>query len=319
MAQRSKRIIFNVDKEKYNKESIALFNKYKIYMSIKELSPVTMYVYEKDLYAWFSYIYLFQNGKSVTEIDEDDLTEYFYYCKSQGNNSRRMRGKMAAISAFYIFLKKKKIHRDNPMDYIDRPRKDTDVVEQTFLTQSQIDEMLSKLQELDDLRLLTYICTGLSTMARVSALRKIKWDQIDFKENTIIGVKEKEGYIVDLDFDDYTKGLLLKLKDEQEKNTIICDYVFATYHNKKWRSPSSSTCNDWCKKAGRLIGVPTLHNHDLRHSAATIAKNNGASLEDVSQMLNHKGTDVTLKHYIKEDKSKLKEAKAKFGALRNAS
>lgn len=318
MATRSKRITFDVNKSELNEESVDLLKKYKSQMTIKELSEKTIYNYECDLYAWFSYIKIFQNNKSVLEIDEDDLSEYFYYRKTNGNNSRRMRGVMASISAFYIHLKKKRIHRENPMDFIDRPRKDTSVVVQTFLTQDQVDEMIEKLIDLGDIRLHTYICLGLSTMARVNALRNIKWDQIDFDENAIIGVKEKEGYIVDLDFDDYTKNLLLRLRKEQLNNKVTCEYVFATYHHDKWNAPTSSTCNDWCKKAGRLIDVPTLHNHDLRHSAATIAKSNGANLEDVSRMLNHKGTDVTLKHYIKEDKSKLKEAKAKFGALRNA-
>ena len=141
----------------------------------------------------------------MLEIDEDDLSEYFYYRKTNGNNSRRMRGVMASISAFYIHLKKKRIQRENPMDFIDRPRKDTSVVVQTFLTQEQVDEMIEKLIELGDIRLQTYICLGLSTMARVNALRNIRWEQIDFENNLITEVKEKEGYIVDLDFDNYTK------------------------------------------------------------------------------------------------------------------
>lgn len=317
MATRSKRITFDVNKSELNKESVDLLKKYKSHMTIKELSEKTIYNYECDLYAWFSYIKIFQNNKSVLEIDEDDLSEYFYYRKTNGNNSRRMRGVMASISAFYIHLKKKRIHRENPMDFIDRPRKDTNVVVQTFLTQEQVDQMIEKLIELGDLRLQTYICLGLSTMARVNALRNIRWEQIDFENNLITEVKEKEGYIVDLDFDDYTKVLLLQLKEKRQNDNVNCEYVFAAYHNGVWKVPTSSTCNDWCKKAGNLIGVTTLHNHDLRHSAATIAKSNGANLEDVSRMLNHKSTDVTLKHYIKEDKSKLKEAKRKFGALRN--
>lgn len=319
MATRSRRITFDVNKSELNKESVDLLKKYKSHMTIKELSEKTIYNYECDLYAWFSYIKIFQNNKSVLEIDEDDLSEYFYYRKTNGNNSRRMRGVMASISAFYIHLKKKRIHRENPMDFIDRPRKDTNVVVQTFLTQEQVDQMIEKLIELGDLRLQTYICLGLSTMARVNALRNIRWEQIDFENNLITEVKEKEGYIVDLDFDDYTKVLLLQLKEKRQNDNVNCEYVFAAYHNGVWKVPTSSTCNDWCKKAGNLIGVTTLHNHDLRHSAATIAKSNGANLEDVSRMLNHKSTDVTLKHYIKEDKSKLKEAKKKFGALRNMS
>ena len=34
-------------------------------------------------------------------ITEDDLTEFFYYCKTEGNNSRRMKRRMPSISAFY--------------------------------------------------------------------------------------------------------------------------------------------------------------------------------------------------------------------------
>ena len=61
-----------------------------------------------------------------------------------------------------------------------------------------------------------------------------------------------------------------------------------------------------------MIGEPTLHPHDFRHSGATLLKNAGMSLEDVSSLLNHMGTDVTKKFYIKEDKSKLSAEKDKF-------
>lgn len=318
MAERSKRISFDVAKDKINKESVKLFNKYKIDMSIKELSEKTIYNYEKDLFAWFSYIYIFQDNKSVLEIDEDDLTEYFYYRKSEGNNTRRLKRIMSSISAMYLYLKKKKIAKENPMEFIDRPRKDNDVVIQTFLTQEQVNLMLTKLKEFD-LQIETYIVVGLSTMARVNALSNMKWEQVDWDNMSVNGVLEKEGYIVDLDFDEYSKELLLKLKKEREEKGIDCEYIFISLYDKKYSNVTNSTCNDWCKKIGKLIGVPTFHNHDLRHSGATILKNNGASLEDISKMLNHSSTDVTLKHYIKADSSKLKESKSKFGALRNVS
>ena len=272
---------------------------------------------ETDLFAWFSYIYIFQDNKSVLEIDEDDLTEYFYYRKSEGNNSRRIKRIMSSISAMYLFLRKKKMIKENPMEFIDRPRKDTDVVVQTFLTQEQIDLMLEELKKLGNLQIEAYIVTGLSTMARVNALSNIKWKQIDWDNLTINGVLEKEGYIVDLDIDEYCKDVLLKLKQEREEKGIDNEYVFISYYKGKYGKVENTTCNDWCKKIGKIIGVPTLHNHDLRHSSATLMKNNGAKLEDISKILHHTSTDVTLKHYIKEDTSKLKESKAKFGAFRN--
>ena len=46
-------------------------------------------------------------------------------------------------------------------------------------------------------------------------------------------------------------------------------------------------------------------------------KNAGMSLEDVSKCLNHKSTDVTIRHYLKPDLSKLREEKKKFGVMKN--
>ena len=319
MAERSKRVLFKVDKDKLNSESLKLLKKYKIDLSIKELSEKTIYGYETDLIAWFSYIYIFQGNKSVIEIDEDDLTEYFYYRKLEGNNTRRLKRIMSSISAMFIYLKKKRITKENPMEFIDRPRKDTDVEIQTFLTPEQVETIISELErDMDsNLNLLTYFAMGISTMARVNALSSIKWSQTNLESMVVVGVIEKEGYVVDLDFDEYCKSLLILTKAKQEEKGCDSDYIFATRYNGKYNNPDNATCNTWCKKIGAIIGVPTLKNHDLRHSGSTILKNNGADLEDISKMLNHKSVDVTLRHYIKPNTDKLKESKAKFGALRS--
>ena len=50
-----------------------------------------------------------------------------------------------------------KLIQENPMEFIDRPRKDTDVVVQTFLTQEQVDLMITNLEELGDIQIYTYM------------------------------------------------------------------------------------------------------------------------------------------------------------------
>ena len=82
--------------------------------------------------------------------------------------------------------------------------------------------------------------------------------------------------------------------------------------NGAWMPITSSTAGDWCKKIGEMINEPTLHPHDFRHSGATLLKNAGMSLEDVSSLLNHAGTDVTNKYYIKKDTTKIQSAKDRF-------
>ena len=65
-----------------------------------------------------------QGNQSIIDLTEDDVTEFLYFCKTEGNNSRRMKRRMASISAFYKFLRKKKLITENPMEFMDRPKKD---------------------------------------------------------------------------------------------------------------------------------------------------------------------------------------------------
>ena len=191
--KRSKRITITnqVDKTKYNRESLKLIRKYKIDMGLRELSDKTVYNYLSDINSWLAYVYLFQDNTSVLDIDEDDLTEFFYFCKTEGNNSRRMKRRMSSISAFYLFLRKKKHISENPMEFIDRPRKDTDVVTQTFLTREQVELMKEELIKNKDLQLLTYAMFSLSTMARVNAVSNLRWQQLDLDLRVANDVLEK--------------------------------------------------------------------------------------------------------------------------------
>lgn len=315
MPERSKRIVLHNEEKlkQINPETQKLMQKYKIDMSLRDLSPKSIYSYEKDLNQWFIYILDHQFNQCVTELSDDDITEFLYFCKQEGNNVERMKRRMAAISAFYKFLRKKKLIKENPTEFMDRPKKGMPVTVQTYLTPEQVDLMRTKLTEYGDLQLKTYAMFSLSTMARVNAIANLKWEQIDFEARECRDVLEKEGYIVELSFSNEVKELLLALKKEREDKGIN-DYgwVFYSRYNNETKPISNGTLLEWCKKIGNMIGVPTLHCHDFRHSGATLLKNMGMSLEDISELLHHSGTDVTSKFYIKKDTSKIRALKDKF-------
>lgn len=293
-------------------------------MSIRELSEKTIAGYQNDLEAWWIYVYDNQGNKSVTELTEDDITEFIYFCKTQGNNSRRIKRRMSSISAFYKFLAKKRLIMENPTLYIDRPKKDTDVLTQTFLTQEQVDAMKAALADNVDkavgignthraMQWQVYALFSLSTMARINAVHNTRWDQISYDSRTVSNVIEKEGYVVTLYFSKEVSGLLQELKKFRDENGIDDNgYVFVSMVNGRYDICSTGTLTDWCHNIGMMIGVPTLHAHDFRHSGATLLKNKGMALEDVSTLLNHSGTDVTRKFYIRADSKKITENKDKF-------
>lgn len=298
-------------------------------MSLRELSEQTINQYYYDLISWWIYVLENQGNVCVTELDEDDITEFLFYCKTHGNNSRRMKRRMSSIGAFYKFLRKKKIISENPMDYIDRPTKDVDVTTQTFLSEEQIIDLKKKLVDLYAiyskkslehlaLQYRCYALLSLSTMARVNAISNIQWSQIDYDNRTINNVLEKEGYLVTLYFSLEVKEILLALKEYRKSHNINDnDWLFIakddnSLNNNLYHKADKSTLWRWCKRIGKLINIPELHPHDFRHSGATLLKNKGMALEDVSLLLNHKSTDVTNKFYIKADKKAIANNKDKF-------
>lgn len=317
MTERSKRIeISDAEKiERINEETKNLLKRYKIDMELRELSAKTIYQYISDLNQWLVYVVENQNNKSVLNLSEDDLTEFFYFCKSQGNNSRRMRRRMSSISAFYKFLRKKRVIVENPCEFIDRPKKGTDVNVQTFLTPEQVFLMKYELKKLakegkkgaKELQL--YALFSLSTMARVTAVSSIRWEQINYAERTCNDVLEKEGKIVTLYFSEEVKELLFNLHHDREANGID-DGGFVFGRNGK--PVGVEVLNRWAHKIGAMIEVPTLHPHDFRHSGSQLLKLNGCPIEQISELLNHSGLDVTKKHYLKADKKKMREYKDRY-------
>lgn len=222
MVERSKRInLYDKEKEKHiNPDTLKLYQKYQIDMSIRDLSENTIKQYNSDLKQWFIYMYENQFNLSVLDATDEDLEEYFYWRKKEGNNVNRQKRVMSSISAFYRFIRKKKIIKESPIEFLDRPKQGQPVIKQTFLTLEQVDELREKLEEKGDIQLYAYIMFGLSTMARVNAMAHLRWEQIDFDERVCNDVLEKEGKIVTLYFSQEVKKLLLQLKKNRDENNI---------------------------------------------------------------------------------------------------
>lgn len=276
---------------------------------MRELSPKSIYQYKRDIMQWFSYLAENQFNPVITDVKEDDIEEFIFWCKENGNNTERIKRRMSAISAFYVFLRRKKMCTENPCEFILRPKRGLPVVVQTFLTEEQYNNMKNVLKENGDLQLEIYGRLSIDTMARVNAISTIKWEQIDFENRTIDDVLEKEGYLVTLYFSKETKELLLNLKKQREENGIDSPYLFITTQGTQ---ASVQTLTEWCKKIGKMIGVETLHPHDFRHSGSQLMNLNGAPIELISELLNHKGLDVTKEHYLRADKKKIREQKEMY-------
>lgn len=313
--ERSKRIVFEDEHEQeINPENLKYLNKHKMDMEIRGLSSVSIYNYERDLIQWMSYLHKEQFNLNVKEVVESDIEEFIYFCKQKGNNTERLKRRTSSISAFYKFLRKKKEIKENPCEFISRPKKGLPVVVQTFLSNDQYELMKDKLSKCGNLQLYVYAILSIDTMARVTAVSNITWSQIDFENRVIDDVLEKEGKIVTLYFGEETKELLLRLQEERKEKEIDDNgFLFvAKASGEDISSVTANTLSDWAKKIGAMIGVPTLHCHDFRHSGSQLRKLRGMKIEDISVLLNHSGLDVTRKFYLRQDKAEMREKMDKF-------
>jgi integrase len=65
----------------------------------------------------------------------------------------------------------------------------------------------------------------------------------------------------------------------------------------------------------KRAGLPYMHIHDLRHSAATLLRNMGVDLKVIQQILGHSTLDMTVNVYSHVLPSMQREAVEKMGHL----
>lgn len=313
-------------KEKVNKinpKNAELIRKYFVFknMNLSESSKVG---YQSDFNQWLVYILENYNNQHIVDIikeDPDDMVDliedFVAFCTSiLGNNERRIQRRMSSISSFFLFLRKKRKIKENPVDFLDRPKAGTGEklqIKQTFLTKEQVEEIRKGLKKKENIQLELFFEFGLSTMARANAISNVKVEQIDFERLRVEDVIEKEGYKVTLFPSQRAINLVKEWLEYRTENGIECEYLFITKYGGTWKKAETGTLQGyWIKRIGEIIDIPELHCHDLRHSGSNLLYHSGMSLEDVSQLLNHKGTDVTKNHYLEVNKDAIQDKKAKF-------
>lgn len=310
-------------KKLINPKNTRLVEKYFSFKNMN-LSDDSKVNYQSDFNQWFVYILDNYENQYVLDIINEDVDEmvdliedYIAFCTSVlENKERRIQRRMSSISSFFLYLRKKRKIRENPIDFLDRPKVGKGEklqVKQTFLTKEQVNIIRKGLEELGDLQVQLFFEFGLSTMARAKAMSNVRLDQINFDTGRIERVLEKEGYEVTLFPSKRTMELLNKWVEYRKENNIENDYLFITKYRGEWTKANKNTLQqNWIKKIGKLINEPDLHCHDLRHSGSNLLFHSGMKLEDVSKLLNHKGTQVTQDHYLQINYDEIAGKKAEL-------
>ena len=164
----------------------------------------------------------------------------------------------------------------------------------------------------------------LATGLRRGELLGLKWSDIDWK-NGIIKVRRQiariDGEIVEapLKTKNSYRAVTISpqavevLKQQKEKTKELKDpYIFPS-PNGGPISPDS--VNNMLKRVLERAGIPKVRFHDLRHTFATIALQNGVDIKTVSGMLGHFSAGFTLDTYAHVTTTAQKEAAQTMGKI----
>ena len=159
----------------------------------------------------------------------------------------------------------------------------------------------------------------LATGLRRGELLGLKWEDIDL-QNGVIHVRRQVARV-----DGEVKELPLKTKNSYRNISISRDAVAMLTEMEAHRSsdyvfPSSTggpispdSVNNMLHRVLKRAGLPSIRFHDLRHTFATLALQNGVDIKTVSGMLGHFSAGFTLDTYAHVTTSAQKEAAKTMG------
>ena len=159
----------------------------------------------------------------------------------------------------------------------------------------------------------------LATGLRRGELLGLKWQDIDWK-NGIIKVRRQiarvDGQIVEAPLK--TKNSYRTVTISPQAIDVLKQQRAKTHDQYVFPSPnggpiSPDSVNNMLKRVLARAGIPKVRFHDLRHTFATIALQNGVDIKTVSGMLGHFSAGFTLDTYAHVTTAAQKEAAQTMG------
>lgn len=232
----------------------------------------------------------------------------------KGLSAKTVRNINQVISSAMDFAVAQKIISENPCKAVSLPK-----VEHKEMQTIPAEQLQAFLTEAKATGVYEMYYIELATGLRRGELLGLKWQDIDWK-NGIIKVRRQvarvDGQIVEAPLKTKNSYRAVSISPQaievlrEQKRKTNDAYVFPS-PNGGPISPDS--VNNMLKRVLERAGIPKVRFHDLRHTFATIALQNGVDIKTVSGMLGHFSAGFTLDTYAHVTTSAQKEAAQTMG------
>lgn len=254
-------------------------------------------------------LYLQWLGKrKLWEVDHNIAADFMNHCRTDRKNQNiTLDHKFSSLHKLYdvLIIQEVKGLARNPFAKLTRPKKRKK--EAVFMEISEYEQLMDYLDKKKDLRGAAMVSLFVSSGCRVSEIRQLQRNSLDFDslEFVVLGKGEKERTCI--------------FSEDARDRTI--KYLGSRTDNKPWLF--NSQCNTWLttksmqefvKKAVERAGIGKhITPHSLRHTCAMLLLDN-TDVYTIKEHLGHENINTT-QIYAKMRKSKVKENV--HGAFRN--
>ena len=236
----------------------------------------------------------------------------------KGLSAKTVRNINQVISSAMDLAVTQKIILINPTKACELPK-----VEHKEMQTIPMEQLEAFLKEARETGVYEMYYIALATGLRRGELLGLKWQDIDWK-NGIIKVRRQvarvDGEIMEAPLK--TKNSYRAVSISQQAIEVLKTQKEKTNDQYVFPSPnggpiSPDSVNNMLKRVLARAGIPKVRFHDLRHTFATIALQNGVDIKTVSGMLGHFSAGFTLDTYAHVTTSAQKEAAKTMGQVLN--
>ena len=232
----------------------------------------------------------------------------------RGLSAKTVRNINQVISSAMDMAVRHKLILSNPTEGCELPK-----VEHREMKTLPAEQLGAFLREAKESGVYELYYLDLATGLRRGELLGLKWEDVDL-QNGVIHVRRQVARV-----DGEVKELPLKTKNSYRNISISQDAVAMLTEMEAHRSsdyvfPSSTggpispdSVNNMLHRVLKRAGLPSIRFHDLRHTFATLALQNGVDIKTVSGMMGHFSAGFTLDTYAHVTTSAQKEAARTMG------
>ena len=291
-----------------NKKVILLFNNWKSWIeNEKRLAFKTTESYCIDLKSFFNFLSNYNNinidFKTIINVDEDDLSSWFYERLKKGLSHRSNARALSSIKSFFTFLIAKKIIQSSKILKIKGPKFLESLPRP--LTESQtlklLDDIKTEREKWIMMRNLSVLILMWGYGLRISEVLNLKLKDTNIEDLRIIG---KGGKIRVIPIATEINIFIKKMIEECPYEMKSGDFIFL---GKKGKKLKPEIIQRLVKKVkDRLILPENTTPHSLRHTFATELLQNHVDLRSIQELLGHSSLSTTQK-YASVNKDYLRE------------